>query len=119
MVLEAAGKEPIPPSSQTPRDKLHTPDRRDQAQRRDPGWEAIRTAFEAERMRVETEIGSEEPELVVVIEVAQSVEEFLEKVENIEGLEFLFEDADERVPDEDFHKLRKRKGASCSAHRGC
>ena len=112
MVLEAAGKEPIPPSSQTPRDKLHTPDRRDQAQRRDPGWEAIRTAFEAERMRVETEIGSEEPELVVVIEVALSVGAFLEKVENIEGLEFLFEDADERIPDEDFYKLRKRKGAS-------
>lgn len=111
MVLEAAGKEPIPPPRSTPRDKLHTPEHRDQAKSRDPGWAAIRSAFEAERMRVESEVGSEEPELVVVIEVAQSVEAFLEKVENIEGLEFLFEDADERVPDEDFHKLRKRRDA--------
>ena len=68
-------------------------------------------AFEAERIRVETAVGSEEPELVVVIEVAQSVDAFLDRVESIEGLEFLFEDADERLPDDDFHLLRKPKGA--------
>ena len=68
-------------------------------------------AFEAERIRVETAVGSEEPELVVVIEVAQSVDAFLDRVESIEGLEFLFEDADERMPDDDFHLLRKPKGA--------
>ncbi len=62
-------------------------------------------------MRVETAVGSEEPELVVVIEVAQSVDAFLDTVENIEGLEFLFEDADDRAPDDDFHLLRKPKGA--------
>ena len=67
-------------------------------------------AFEAERIRVETAVGSEEPELVVVIEVAQSVDAFLDRVESIEGLEFLFEDADERLPDDDFHLLRKPKG---------
>ena len=68
-------------------------------------------AFDAERIRVETAVGSEDPELVVVIEVAQSVNAFLDKVENVEGLEFLFEDADERAPDDDFHLLRKKKGA--------
>ena len=68
-------------------------------------------AFEAERIRVETAVGSEEPELVVVIEVAQSVDAFLDRVESIEGLEFLFEDADERLPDDDFYLLRKPKGA--------
>ena len=68
-------------------------------------------AFEAERIRVETAVGSKEPELVVVIEVAQSVDAFLDRVESIEGLEFLFEDADERLPDDDFHLLRKPKGA--------
>ena len=62
-------------------------------------------------MRVETAVGSEEPELVVVIEVARSVDAFLDSVENIEGFEFLFEDADDRVPDDDFHLLRKSKGA--------
>ena len=35
-------------------------------------------AFDAERIRVETAVGSEEPELVVVIEVARSVNAFLD-----------------------------------------
>jgi len=62
-------------------------------------------------MRVETAVGSEEPELVVVIEVARSVDDFLDTVENIDGLEFLFEDADDRPPDDDFHLLQKRRHA--------
>ena len=68
-------------------------------------------AFDAERIRVETAVGSEDPELVVVIEVAQSVNAFLDKVENVEGFEFLFEDAEDRLPDDDFHLLRKKKSA--------
>ncbi len=101
----------MPPPKPTPRPRLHTPEHGDQTTRRDPGWVAIRKAFDAERIRVETAVGSEEPELVVVIEVAHSVDSFLDKVENIEGLEFLFEDADERLPDDDFHSLRKPRGA--------
>ena len=101
----------MPPLKPTPRPRLHTPEHGDQTTRRDPGWMAIRTAFDAERIRVETAVGSEEPELVVVIEVAHSVDAFLDKVENIDGLEFLFEDADERLPDDDFHSLRKPSGA--------
>ena len=101
----------MPPPQPTPRPRLHTPDPGDQVTRRDPGWASIRKAFDAERMRVETAVGSEEPELVVVIEVAQSVDAFLDTVEKIEGLEFLFEDADDRPPDDDFHQLRKRPGA--------
>jgi len=46
-----------------------------------------------------------------VIEVAQSVDVFLDKVEGIKGLEFLFEDADERMPDDDFYFMRKSKGS--------
>lgn len=101
----------MPPPQPTPRPRLHTPDPGDQVTRRDPGWASIRKAFDAERMRVETAVGSEEPELVVVIEVAQSVDAFLDTVEKIEGLEFLFEDADDRPPDDDFHQFRKRPGA--------
>ena len=101
----------MPPTPPTPRARLHTPEHGDQATRRDPGWTSIRKAFDAERIRVETAVGSEEPELVVVIEVADSVDTFLDKVEKLEGLEFLFEDADDRLPDDDFHLLRKRKGA--------
>ena len=101
----------MPPPKQAPRPRLHTPEHGDQTTRRDSGWKAIRKAFDAERIRVETAVGSEEPELVVVIEVAHSVDAFLDKVENIEGLEFLFEEADERLPDDDFHSLRKPRGA--------
>ena len=111
MVLEATRKEPLPSPRVTPRPRLNTPEHGDQVSRRDPGWLSLGNAFEAERIRLETAVGSEEPELVVVIEVAQSVDAFLDKVENIEGLEFLFEDADERLPDDDFHLLRKPKGA--------
>ena len=110
-MLEAVRKEPMPPTQPTPRPRLHTPDHGDQTARRNLGWASIRTAFDAERMRVETAVGSEEPELVVVIEVARSVDAFLDSVENIEGFEFLFEDADDRVPDDDFHLLRKPRGA--------
>ena len=101
----------MPSPRATPRPLLHTPEHGDQTSRRDPGWMSLGRAFEAERIRVETAVGSEEPELVVVIEVAQSVDAFLDRVESIEGLEFLFEDADERLPDDDFHLLRKPKGA--------
>jgi len=101
----------MPPPQQTGRPRLHTPDHGDQVTRRDPGWASIRRAFDAERMRVETAVGSEEPELVVVIEVARSVDDFLDTVENIDGLEFLFEDADDRPPDDDFHLLQKRRNA--------
>ena len=101
----------MPPTQPAPRPRLHTPDPGDQATRRDPGWTSIRKAFDAERLRVETAVGSEEPELVVVIEVAQSVDAFLDTVENIEGFEFLFEDADDRAPDDDFHLLRRPRGA--------
>lgn len=111
MVLEATRKEAMPPPASTPRPLLRTPGHTDQVTRRDPGWMSIRNAFDAERIRVETAVGSEEPELVVVIEVAQSVTAFLDKVENIEGFEFLFEDADERLPDDDFYLTRKPKGA--------
>ena len=111
MVLEATRKEAMPPPKPTPRPRLRTPEHSDQVTRRDPGWMSIRSAFEAERIRVETAVGPEEPELVVVIEVAQSVDAFLDKVESIEGFEFLFEDADERLPDDDFHLLRRRRGA--------
>ena len=111
MVLEATRKEAMPPLAQTPRPRLHTPEHDAQITRRDPGWVSLGNAFDAERIRVETAVGSEEPELVAVIEVAQSVEAFLGKVENIEGFEFLFEDADERSPDDDFYLTRKPKGA--------
>lgn len=102
----------MPPPPSSPRPRLHTPAHSDQVARRDPSWTSIGRAVEAERIRVETAVGSEEPELVVVIEVAHSVDAFLETVENVEGLEFLFEDADDRQPDDDFHKLRKPKGAA-------
>ena len=101
----------MPSPLPTPRPRLRTPEHGVQTSRRDPGWMSLGRAFEAERIRVETAVGSEEPELVVVIEVAQSVEAFLDRVESIEGLEFLFEDAEERLPDDDFHLLRKPKGA--------
>ena len=111
MVLEATRKEPMPSPPSTPRSRLHTPEHGDQTTRRDPGWMSLGKAFDAERIRVETAVGSEDPELIVVIEVAQSVDTFLDKVENVEGLEFLFEDAEDRLPDDDFHLLRKKKSA--------
>ena len=55
----------MPPTQPTPRPRLHTPDHGDQTARRDPGWVSIRKAFDAERMRVETTVGSENPEDLV------------------------------------------------------
>ncbi|MCY4175019.1 MAG: S8 family peptidase [Acidimicrobiaceae bacterium] len=111
MVLEATRKEAMPKPRSASRQRLHTPEHEAQVMLRTPGWNALRKAFDAERIRLETSVGSDDPELVVVIEVAQSADAFLEKVENIEGLEFLFENAEERLPDDDFHLLKKLKGA--------
>ncbi len=111
IVLEPTRKEDMPPPRATPRPPLHKPESGDQITRRDPGWQSLRNAFDAERIRLRDSVGSEEPELVVVIEVAQSVDVFLDKVEGIKGLEFLFEDADERMPDDDFYFMRKSKGS--------
>lgn len=109
LVWESAAREPIPPTPARGRNRLRTPDVPTQATRRGPAWTALRKAYDAERLRVEEAVGSEEPELVVVIEVAKTVEEFLANVENIRGLEFLFEDADDRSPDDDFHMLKKQR----------
>ena len=61
MVLEATRKEPMPPPPSTPRPRLHTPEHGDQTTRRDPGWMSLGKAFDAERIRVETAVGSEDP----------------------------------------------------------
>lgn len=68
-----------------------------------PKFAALQTAFEQRRAELQATISGAEPESVLVLEVADSIEAFINAVQRIEGLEFLGEfDEEDIPPDEDF-----------------
>lgn len=92
--------------------KVVGPGGRRQEERLSPRFKELSDAFEAKRaelgegMPVETD-----PSLVIVLDLAGSVEEFYKAVNKVEGLEFLAEMAGDRSdPDDDFHEMDPKKG---------
>lgn len=114
IVIGPTRVEPLPPSNRGGGKKLSKPDGTTQADRRGPGWGRLNDAIEAERIRVETTVGAEDPELVIVVEVADAVSDFLDRVEDIDGIEFLHEASDERAADDEFHQLRRERDGTYS-----
>lgn len=93
----AADNRPFPPQPSTP-----SPGR--QGQRLTPQFTALRDAMAAGRADTSEHTTEPDPELVVVFDLAGTVEDFSRAVSQVPGLEFLAEFEDEDAePDEDFH----------------
>ncbi len=74
-----------------------------QGRRLTPQFQALQDALAAQRVVSGTDARETDPELVVVFDVAGSVDGFLRAVERVDGLAFLAEiEEDDTEPDEDF-----------------
>ena len=84
--------------------KVVGPGRRRQGERLSPRFKELTEAFEAKRAELGEGTPIEaDPSLVIVLDLAGSVEEFYKAVNKVEGLEFLAEMAgDTTDPDDDF-----------------
>lgn len=87
--------------------KVVGPSGRRQGERLTPRFKELADAFEAKRAELGEGAPVEaDPSLVIVLDLAGSVEEFHKAVNKVEGLEFLAEMAGDEVdPDDDFYKL--------------
>lgn len=85
--------------------RLSKPTAGRQGERLTPQFQALVDAFDAERAELtDGQVDEVDPELVLVFDLAGSIQEFRNAIKNIEGLEFLSEILDESSePDDDFH----------------
>ena len=94
-------------SRQSPRNmpRLSKPTASRQGERLSPQFQSLVEAFNAERAELsDGQIDEVDPELVLVFDLAGSVEDFRNAVQRVDGLEFLSEFLDEASePDDDFH----------------
>jgi hypothetical protein len=86
-----------------PRPKLHGPGAGRQATRLDPTFTRLTQAFDAQRVTAEDDAAAHEPDLVLVLEIAGELNEFVKALQRVPGLEFLAEQIEDEVdPDDDF-----------------
>ena len=82
---------------------MEGPGRERQEERLAPAFERLTAAFEAGRLRVADAPDALEPELILVLEIAGEIEEFVNAVRRIDTLEWLLEQTEDQVdPDEEF-----------------
>lgn len=94
----------IPPDRRSFRPQPTRPPAGRQGQRLAPQFAALRDAMTADRVSVSDATTEPDPELVVVLDLAGTVEAFSRAVVGVPGLEFLAElEEDDAEPDEDFH----------------
>lgn len=94
---------PIPTGPQSFRPPPRGPSARRQGQRLAPQFDALQRALAAQRVSAGAETQESDPELVVVFDVAGTVDGFMRAVAQVEGLSFLAEiEEDESDPDDDF-----------------
>jgi len=85
--------------------RLATPSASRQGERLTPQFQALVEAFDAERaVLTDGQVDEVDPELVLVFDLAGSVQDFRNAIQHVDGLEFLSEFLDEDTePDDDFH----------------
>jgi len=82
----------------------HKPGADQQRQRIAPQLAVLQQAFEARRIRLQQHAPLENPELVLVLEVVGSVDNFSRAVNRVPGLEWLAEIAEDQIePDDNFY----------------
>ena len=81
----------------------HLPSPARQTERLEPKFEALQSAIEARRVRLQAESHDLVPEEVVVLETVGTIENFIGAVQTVPGMEWLAEiDETDVPPDEDF-----------------
>lgn len=101
---------PIPRQKQGGRPKIVGPSPESQERKFGPQFAALKSTLEARRIKVASETDESDPELVVVFDLAGTVDEFRKATARVEGLEFLDEFLGEAtLPDDDFH-MEDQKG---------
>jgi hypothetical protein len=105
---------PAQPARDMPR--LSKPTAGRQGERLTPQFRELAAAFDAERARLATDTSDEvDPALVVVLDLAGSVRDFCNAIDQIDGLEFLSELLGDRAdPDDDFHMTERDRGPTDS-----
>lgn len=100
--------------TQSPRDmpRLSNPSAGRQGERLTPQFSELTAAFDAERARLAADTSDEvDPALVVVFDLAGSVKDFRNAINQIDGLEFLSELLGDRTdPDDDFYIIERAAG---------
>jgi hypothetical protein len=82
---------------------VHIPDMARQRARIAPQLTVLQQAFDAQRLKLQQTAPMENPELILVLEVAGTIEDFAKAVAKISGLEWLVEWAEDQIaPDNDF-----------------
>lgn len=82
---------------------VRIPDIARQRARIAPQLNVLQQAFDAQRLKLQQTAPMENPELILVLEVAGTVKDFAKAVGKIPGLEWLVEWAEDQIaPDEDF-----------------
>lgn len=92
-----------PPRRSAPQKAPHRPDSRRQGERLSPVFLELQSAFEARRAGLQSGSIGIDPEQVLVFETIGKVEDFVNAVQKIDGLEWMGEfDVDDIAPDQDF-----------------
>lgn len=84
--------------------KPHVPSASANAVRLSPKFTALKNTLDGRRMRLQQEAEGANPEDVLVLETAGRIEDFVNAVKRIEGLEWLLEEDFDGKPDEDFYE---------------
>ncbi len=107
--------QPIPPGPPRFPRPPRGPSPQRQGQRLTPQFTALQEALAARRAATSAATDEPNPELVVVLDLAGTVDQFRRAVAGIEGLEFLIELAeDDAEPDEDFYIEKDGAAAATS-----
>ena len=84
--------------------RVHTPNVTQQGQRLSPMFNQLQAVFEARRVEIQQNTGGIDPEQVLVIETIGSVDNFINAVKLINGLEWMGElESNEIAPDQYFY----------------
>lgn len=84
--------------------KPHVPSASANAIRLNPKFTVLKSTLDGRRMRLQQEAEGANPEDVLVLETAGRIEDFVNAVKRIEGLEWLLEEDFEGKPDDDFYE---------------
>ena len=108
LVFPRAKTIPPPKGDSFPPSKPHFPGHARQVERLSHQLDELRQDFSWYKASVSGVVAGLEPETVLVIEIAGSVDNFRQAVENTDGLEWLGEwDVEDIEPDDDFYEVPK------------
>jgi hypothetical protein len=93
----------IPTGRPSFRPSLEGPPPARQAQRLTPAFQRLSDALNEERLGIAGSTDAVDPELIVVMEIGGDLQDFINAIRRVRGLEFLADQAEDKLePDEDF-----------------